>query len=233
MTRRTMKVAFSSGNLQYQPSSKTARFAPNQYDVIGSANEAVSDTYTGWIDLFEWGKGDNLAYCYPNATSGNYHQTFTEWGTNIPSSGNAWRTLSKDEWEYLFSKRPQATSLRGFACVNNVNGYILLPDNFAKPSEIIFDVNAKSYTVNTYTAAQWVILQDAGAVFLPCTGYRTYNPSDFTPTVNSAYSARYWSTTAAESKQSAWYMLILPDEEIKTYTTYRSYGCAVRLVKVL
>ena len=48
-------VLFSKGNLQYQASTKTWRFAENQYDIIGEGNENISYRYSGWIDLFGWG----------------------------------------------------------------------------------------------------------------------------------------------------------------------------------
>lgn len=227
----TTKVTFSSGNLQYQPSTKTARFAPNQYDAIGAGNEAVSDTYSGWIDLFEWGKGDDLAYYNAQSTSGKFHQNFTDWGVNIPSSGNPWRTLTKDEWEYLYSKRSQANTLRGYAQVNGVKGYIFLPDDFVKPTGISFDYSATAFTVNTYTIEQWSALQDAGAVFLPANGYRSYDPSTYKPNVLSLSSCHYWSSTPHESTQIAWYFLIDPSENKVMFGTYRSYGNGVRLVK--
>ena len=62
------QVYFSQGNLQYQASSNTWRFAENQWDfvggtyqgeqygtVTGSSNNNISSTYSGWIDLFGWG----------------------------------------------------------------------------------------------------------------------------------------------------------------------------------
>ena len=49
------KVIFSTGNLQYRASDGRWRFAENQYDMIGAANENISSTYEGWIDLFGWG----------------------------------------------------------------------------------------------------------------------------------------------------------------------------------
>ena len=51
------KVLFSPGNLQYKASTKEWRFAPRQYDYIGENNIKISDTYSGWIDLFGWGTG--------------------------------------------------------------------------------------------------------------------------------------------------------------------------------
>ena len=57
------QVYFSKGNLQYQASTNTWRFAENQTDYIGSANSNISATYDGWIDLFGWGTSgfDNTA----------------------------------------------------------------------------------------------------------------------------------------------------------------------------
>ncbi|MBQ3676229.1 MAG: hypothetical protein II926_02525, partial [Bacteroidales bacterium] len=40
------KVYFSKGNLQYQASTGTWRFAENQYDIIGEDNANISSTYS-------------------------------------------------------------------------------------------------------------------------------------------------------------------------------------------
>ena len=82
-------VKFSQGNLQYQASTDTWRFAEHQYDYVGDAtmgnvyvgstksnNKYISSTYDGWIDLFGWGtsgyhySGDyNNKYYLPYDTS--------------------------------------------------------------------------------------------------------------------------------------------------------------------
>ena len=62
------QVYFSKGNLQYQASTNTWRFAEHQWDYVGDNtqgtvnengvkcnNELISATYNGWIDLFGWG----------------------------------------------------------------------------------------------------------------------------------------------------------------------------------
>ena len=49
------QIYFSRGNLQYQASTSTWRFAEHQYDIIGEDNVNRSSTYSGWIDLFAWG----------------------------------------------------------------------------------------------------------------------------------------------------------------------------------
>ena len=76
---KNKKVYFSQGNLQYQASTNTWRFAENQWNFVGKCkvtqyypnqpqdtgnvffdgvrceNENISPTYNGWIDLFSWG----------------------------------------------------------------------------------------------------------------------------------------------------------------------------------
>ncbi len=62
------KVYFSQGNLQYQASTNTWRFAEHQWDYVGdsidgtvyekginSDNTKISSSYDGWIDLFGFG----------------------------------------------------------------------------------------------------------------------------------------------------------------------------------
>ena len=49
------KVSFACGNVQYQPSTKSWRFAENQWTVIGEPNKNIIEgSYKGWIDLFSW-----------------------------------------------------------------------------------------------------------------------------------------------------------------------------------
>lgn len=49
------QVKFSMGNLQYQASTDTWRFAEDQYDYVGDNNANIASDYDGWIDLFGWG----------------------------------------------------------------------------------------------------------------------------------------------------------------------------------
>ena len=185
------KVYFSKGNLQYQASTKTWRFAEHQYDIIGEDNKNISDTYDGWIDLFGWGTGSN-----PTLTSSNSadYGTFTDWEVNKISNGgntaNQWRTLTTDEWVYLYSGRTNAANLRSQATVNNVHGCIFLPDNWSLPSGVSFTADANNWTSNTYFASDWVKLEQAGAVFLPAAGYR-----DGTFVYDVGSGGSYWSST--------------------------------------
>ena len=73
------KVIIAPGNLQYQASTNTWRFAENQYDFVGdntygnvyvaavkSSNALMASDYTGWIDMFGWGTSG-----WPNSGEGS------------------------------------------------------------------------------------------------------------------------------------------------------------------
>lgn len=164
------QVVFSQGNLQYQASTQTWRFAENQYDYIGADNANISDTCTGWIDLFGWGTGDA-----PTKHSTNFgeYTTFTDWGVNPISNGgneaNQWRTLTIEETSYLFY---DSGKMKGQATVNGVHGIVIFPDNWTLPAGLSFTSFPKNWTTNVYSVSEWQQMQDAGAVFLPCAGTR-------------------------------------------------------------
>ena len=168
----TKKIEFAPGNLQYQASTKTWRFADKQYICIGEDNKNISSTYSGWIDLFGWGTGQNPTNY---STDDSQYSTFNDWGENkISNSSEAagtWFTLSNDEWEYLIYTRNSAKNKRFSATVNNVHGCILLPDNCTLPTDIYF-YTEYSWTTNNYNLDTWERMEKLGAVFLPACGYR-------------------------------------------------------------
>ena len=210
------KVYFSQGNLQYQASTGTWRFAEHQWDIIGSDNANISESNTGWIDLYGWatsGYGvENPMYPYksseggsdyrnsedPYAPLGSIDSTEYDWGYNnkISNGGNVanlWHTMSQDEWNYILTSRPNAANLYGAAQVNGVNGIIILPDAWTLPEGVSFTkgFNETSlYELNTYTTTDWTKMEANGAVFLPATGYRKGT------TVNDAgIDGYYWTGT--------------------------------------
>ena len=190
------QVQFSPGNLQYQASTRKWRFAEYQYDIIGEDNANISDTYSGWIDLFGWGTGDNPTLHTENESD---YSSFHEWGNNSISNDDydkpyygQWCTLSKNEWEYLLVKRKNAASLFALGTANGVPGAIILPDDWQLPAGMSFktweeeglkkddasyvwtwDNNTDHpFDANTYSASEWAIMEKAGAVFLPAAGGR-------------------------------------------------------------
>jgi len=247
----TQRVYFSKGNLQYKPSNGTWRFPNNQYDYIGEANSNISPSYDGWIDLFGWGtsgwnSGNTYYHPWDSNTScdecygppGNYNLTGnyanSDWGSYnaISNGGNAshtWRTLTKDEWEYVFFLRSTASGIRyARAIVNGVNGMILLPDNWNSSYYSLNNTNqsGSNFSSNVISSTTWDYSFEAhGAVFLPAAGNRTgtllYG--------SVGNSGSYWSST---SGGIYWAMeLLFMDGYISTFQSYsRDYGLSVRLV---
>ena len=180
------KVYFSKGNAQYNDHTRWGQFAEHPWDFVGDATQGTvyyegvkSDNnkcdrlYKGWIDLFEWGD-------YPTQNAAKYrYSTFFYYADlghwsyeNGGQKCNIWRTMTSDEWIYLFDKRPNAAKLRGQATVNNMHGYILLPDAWQLPQGLSFRAQPNNWTTNTYTADQWKKMEANGAVFLPAAGVR-------------------------------------------------------------
>lgn len=130
------QVRFSQGNLQYQASTATWRFAERQYDYIDKGNKNISSSYDGWIDLFGWGtsgwqdSGAKSFQPYHKSTDaedyyvgGSCANDLTgawakaDWGEyNAISNGGAksgmWRMLSKEEWFYMMEDR-EASLIEG------------------------------------------------------------------------------------------------------------------------
>ena len=196
----SIQVQFSQGNLQYQASTNTWRFAEHQYDMIGEDNTYISSSYVGWIDLFGWGTGNNPTNVNIDKNDYTY---FINWGTNKISNGghaaNVWRTLTNEEWGYLFHERGNAKELFGFGTINGIAGLIVLPDTWStpeglyfKPTPLAWDVNSyipsvtaywdgntwqtktvgDNFDLNLYSLDEWYKMEAAGAVFLPAAHYR-------------------------------------------------------------
>lgn len=170
------------------------RFAEHQYDYVGDNNKYVSMTNPGWIDLFGWGTSgwESGAECYMPYEANPYGEKYrpggdyandltgayanADWGVYnaISNGGNQsgmWRTLTFEEWCYIFSSRTNATLKYGYAKINYKNGVILLPDDWTLPNGLSFN-NSTSQTMNTYSTSQWAKMEANGAVFLPAAGYR-------------------------------------------------------------
>ena len=222
----TQKVTFSPGNLQYHPANNEWRFAPSQLDYIGDANSNCSSTYNGWLDLFGWSTSATNFGVSTVTYSNDYSGSFVDWGTNTIGNDapNTWRTLTKDEWNYLFEGRQNSYSLYGTATVNNVHGLIILPDDWNEPN-LSFTSGTKEWEDNVYSTAEWKELEYEGAVFLPAAGYR-YG-SDV---LHVQRLCGYWSATEGNSDYAS-YLSVSGVARMNYYN--RGYGFSVRLVKDL
>ena len=247
----TQQVYFSKGNLQYQASTHTWRFATNQYDMIGNSNSNISSTYNGWIDLFGWGTSgyNHGAVCYqPYAVSstntdfyayGNAYNNLNngtgeaDWGYNAISNGgntiNEWRTMTNSEWQYVFEIRNTVSGIRyAKAKVNGISGIILLPDNWNSSIYSLNNVNTSSanYTSNVISISIWTnTLEANGAVFLPAAGSRYLASIDLV-----GVCGRYWSASYDDNNNA--HALSISDLNLNpNYYFYRCYGLSVRLVR--
>lgn len=273
------QVYFSKGNLQYQASTNTWRFATNQWDYVGgtftmngnvetygnlsgNSNNNISSSYNGWIDLFGWGTSgynhganafqpwsisdnspDYWAYGQSNSNlyDGNGH---ADWGYNaMANGGNAegmWRTLTIDEWSYLFYNRPTLSGARfALASVNNVGGLILLPDDWNISVDELNNINVGDLinhpNDNVITASEWTNIFEAnGAVFLPGAGtrYWQYYPGVINYENSESADGFYWSSSSNDDQNaSTIYFYSLHSLFLDTSNFPRRTGLSVRLVR--
>lgn len=242
------QVCFSQGNLQYQASTNTWRFAEHQWDYVGEDNANASSTYEGWIDLYEWGTSgyDHGANHYLPWSTGGWNYDWAaygddgfdlcdrngqaDWGYNAISNGGnqerQWRTCRTSEWQYLLNVRQTASGIRFVkANVNEINGVIILPDNWDSNLYALNNSNdgSVSYEVNVVSLNDWTeVLEANGAVFLPAAG-RTCNYGIDAPL------GGYWT---ASHGPTPWLkdLLQFDSERVQFISYYPNYKRSVRLV---
>lgn len=258
-------VHIAPGNLQYQASTSTWRFAEHHWDYVGgtenpgtpgavvwgnvsgSSNNSIGESgYTGWIDLFGWGTGNQPTL---HSTADGDYGIYNEWGQHV-GDGN-WYTLNNEQWDYLLDQdedKAIRSGKNGPAIVHGVGGFVLLPDWFECPSYTLtpdgtgayqYHNHMDCYYLNNYTDAQWDVMEQYGAVFIPVAGSRTdanysmgttgnsYIPNT-DPVEYAGATTSYWSSED-ESDVCAYgynYKNAMYMDKIRFYM-----GCAVRLVR--
>ena len=253
------QVFFSKGNLQYQASTGTWRFAEHQWDFVGGTdvygneygtvyengvkcdNTLISQTYSGWIDLFGWATSgwnnnnhyyqpwdtestgwviDGFGYGYWDGEYANYAMegdyANMDWGVYnaISNGGNEsglWRTMSDGDISYIIGSRPNHAYLQSDGIVNGVYGKIILPDAWIQPDGVSFIGSAS----NEYNLEEWAIMENAGAVFLPWGGARE-------GLRYSSYSGLYWGRGAGSNGNSSGW---------GNGSNQRFFGHSVRLIQ--
>ena len=146
-----------------------------------------------------------------NSDWGVYHRS--ELNTSLTPTGNDWRTHRGDwrtptqlEWDYVLSGTKRLDGIDGkfkygmarieVSAGTYVNGLMMIPDKwhwFLMPKALTFTPGKNGYANNTYTLAEWNILDEYGAVFLPATGTRIAFLMDY------GEAGYYQSSTAATS----------------------------------
>ena len=94
---------------------------------------------------------------------------------NAPCAyGAQWMVLSCAEWEYLMEKRPDAEHKCGGAVVDGIDGWVILPDDWAAPEGLTFVADFSVEDIeeipNQYTTDEWAVMEATGAVFLSDVG---------------------------------------------------------------
>ena len=226
------KVHFSQGNLWYGKlegaQTATFNFEANQYEFHGY--DSANNTW----GLFGWVGASSTAFAsspeiYGVSTSDtneDYGNTAEEalkadWGTAIDDKGT-WRTLSKDEWVYLFNTRTvnddtgegksyQRATINSDA--TGVYGMILYPDNYAETAKA------------SYTSTEWTSLEAAGCVFLPAAGGRSGSDVWY-----DGEWGNYWSSTAYDEVDKAYNVCFNSGSVATDSHDDRSFGYSVRLI---
>lgn len=225
------KVYFSKGNLQYQATTDTWRFAEHQWDTIGIDNMNISSSYSSWIDLFGWGTGNHPTNI---STNDDDYSTFNDWGekpvTNGGGQPNQWRTLSDNDWYYITTTRNTSSGIRyAKAMVNEIPGLILLPDDWNNDYYTLNNINTTNaaFTTNNINLNDWnKSFEDNGAVFLPAAGFRYGNTVNYTGSIG-----HYWTSRPSTSHYA--FTLSFDNQYLYTNDTHRYNGFSIRLAKDL
>ena len=250
-------VSFSKGNLQYTKSTAEWSFMGHQYDIVEELNQEVGTDYANQdvVSLFGWGTSGYYhgTTCYqPWCTSEDGASYFVntnlngnaDWGYNaITNGGNTqsqWKTLTSDEWAYIFNTRGASTvngtanARYAKAMVNGIYGMILFPDVYTHPSSVAQPVGINQtgdagWNGNNYTIADFALMEANGAVFLPVAGRRDGS------TVQQWVTGYYWSRSYFSLTQyySAEY-LYFDEGNVKPSNMITCWrGLSVRLVKYM
>lgn len=235
------KAIFAPGNLQYRANPSTWRFAEHQWDYVGGVekvyqsgtyvypqygnvfeggvqcnNNEISTSYTGWIDLFGWGTGNNPTKA--SSTESDYG-AFNDWGNNSITYGSTtyasgyWQTPNMEVYNYLINTRKLSNVAIsggataevygwGSATVNGVQGLIFFPDDWDGTACTTFNYPVKNgttwtncaFTSNQFTETEWNnTLGDKGCIFIPYSGKRL-TASSFSPYFYKYDQLLYWSS---------------------------------------
>lgn len=153
------QVQFSQGNLIVALHSCPI-FADNQWDLPSICpSDGKGNDVQATFQFFQWGKPD------PIVEPDSLTSEFEDWGMYNWNTGCGWRTLSADEWRYLFAHNKYY-----YARVCGQSGLIIFPARNKWPKDITCNKKTKEFSDNELTEEEWNVLQSHGAVFLPASG---------------------------------------------------------------
>lgn len=255
------QVFFSQGNLwcdwgDWFPQAK-CYFEAHQYESRDSWDPHHASLFLWYHEFYlqDYITYSTASYFHPNIEDVFFTNSRNEDGTELPNPNfgvningtwqdGIWRTLSTEEWMYLFSyKWDGANSYyddydnnarrgmyrKGVTVMGHTNCIVLYPDGYDGTKVEDFDTE----TFNVESAYNEATA--AGIVFLPAAGYRNNS------TNVECFGSRgaYWSSTPNVSSVDYAYPLYFQSQRTRWDDTYidpkgdlpRSYGCSLRLVR--
>lgn len=207
-------VEFSRGNLFWDGDSY--EFEANQYDFPTSraashmghffwSNNPVVARASSYCDP---NRGENDVF-FTNATEPTANPDFT-----VSSITGRFRTLSMDEWKYLFGSRGENLHKIHVTVCDQENCLVIAPDNFKG------DIKA------SYNATEWKSAEAEGLICLPPAGYSL---SERDPSGNLGY---YWSSAPWTIGGAQYIAYSSETSDVVPWNAEynRDYLCTVRLV---
>ena len=212
------------------------------YQPWSTSTSTVNETY----NYYGYGPSTNMSSPNLTGSSANY-----DWGVyNAISNGGGqagqWRTLTVEEWRWVLgpSSPNPGVNCRTSSTVNGtpnaryakaqvagVHGVIVFPDSYTHPGVVaqpvgINETGNTGWNGNNYSATDFGLMQENGAVFLPAAGYRNGTSVNIVGSIG-----YYWSASYSIS-YGAWHVYF--DDSGLSTVSYdyinRYYGFSVRPV---
>jgi|GEM_PF-1953272 len=189
---------------------KYLRFAPGNCIMSiteGNAMEFAKEQY-----LLGQSLRYDIAMMYTNQSS-----LYDITGLIAGAPTGTWFTPSKEQLNYILDERANAVSLKSIAKVGDVQGLLLLPDNFTYPS------GEKTLTeygtqMPIFTTETWKAMENNGAIFLPATD-------------ENAIDGKYWTSTRDGDSNA--FMLHFNTNGCAFESTYYKIPGKLRLINYL
>lgn len=188
-----------------------------------------------------------------------YKEDLYEW--NWYAEKSTWEEIknncyppSRGDWQYILKERKNAANLHFLACVEGINGLVLLPndwdiscindDNDIPDSlKVTLIMGQMKYSANIFSDAQWGVMQSYGAIFLPAAGYSKVETIEY-KNANGEYDTiekvqnkyenqkgYYWTTTSLEDETKA-YCFVFSEDCMGVMKLNKSYHCSIRLLRL-
>ena len=187
--------------VNYEPWSKGTTNVSESYNTYGygPSTNMEDENLVGTSAYYDWGQ---------------YNQIGTD-------TAGTWRLLTKDEWEYILSKRNNYAALKINAVVDGDTCKIIFPSKWKKPEGVTYTAG-ESY-MNELTVEDVQMLISAGAVVLPHLSPYINNETYHTSTADGVKQRHNFAPAYAGSFGG----ILMPS------TSLRCNGGYVRLVKDL